>query len=227
MAYELELYVITDREIGRGLSHADQARLAVAGGADVVQLRDKVMSPAALLQEARAVRAVTTASGALFIVNDSLDVALAAGADGVHLGQDDLPVAEARAAAPPGFIVGVSVGDVAEAKTAAAGGADYVALSPTFSTASKADAGPGHGLAALRAVRSAVSVPLLAIGGIGPDNVADVIAAGADGVAVISAVVGQEDVTGAARQLKALIAAAKRAPHLSCVSDEGGDDAAF
>jgi thiamine-phosphate pyrophosphorylase len=225
MAYDL--YVITDLEIGRGLSHAEQASLAVAGGADVVQLRDKEMSTAALLREARAVRALTTAAGALFIVNDRLDVALAAGANGVHLGQDDLPVAEARAAAPPGFIVGVSVGDVEEARAAAAGGADYVALSPTFSTASKADAGPGHGLAALRAVRSAVAVPLLAIGGIGPANVAEVIAAGADGVAVISAVVGQEDVTGAARRLKALIAAAKNAPHLAGVPDGAGDDAAF
>jgi thiamine-phosphate pyrophosphorylase len=222
-----DLYVVTDREVSRGLSPLEQVRLAVAGGADVVQLRDKEMSTAALLQEARAIREVTAAAGVLFIVNDRLDVALAAGADGVHLGQDDLPVRAAREIAPPGFIVGVSVGDVAEARIGVADGADYLALSPTFSTASKADAGPGHGLAALQAIRSAVSVPLLGIGGISPDNVADVIAAGADGVAVISAVVGQEDVTAAARNMKALVAAAKCALHLSCATYGAGDDVAF
>lgn len=222
-----DLYVVTDVEVGRGLSHLDQARLAVAGGADVVQLRDKTMNTSALLREARAIREVTAAAGALFIVNDRLDVALAVGADGVHLGQADLPVEEARVLAPPGFIVGISVGDVAEAVEAATGGADYVALSPTFSTASKADAGPGHGLATLRAIRSAVSVPLLGIGGIGPENVAAVISAGADGVAVISAVVGQEDVTAAARTMKNLVAAAKSAPHLSSAREKAGDDVAF
>lgn len=204
-----DLYVVTDREVGGGRSHLDQACLAVAGGADVVQVRDKEMCTADLLRTARAVRAVTASAGALLIVNDRLDVALAAGADGVHLGQDDLPVEAARALAPPGFLIGVSVGDVAEARAAVEGGADYVALSPTFSTGTKADAGPGHGLAALHEIRAAVSVPLLGIGGIGPENVAEVIAAGADGAAVVSAVVGQEDAEGAARRMKNLIAAAK------------------
>lgn len=204
-----DLYVITDAAIGRGRSHAEQARLAVEGGADVVQLRDKTLSSRGLLATAREMRAVTRDAGALFVVNDRLDIALAAGADGVHLGQDDLPVAAARSIAPSGFIVGVSVGSPAEAAVAAAGGADYVALSPTFATGSKADAGPGRGLDMLRTVRSAVSVPLLAIGGIGPENVGEVIGAGADGVAVISAVVGQEDAAGAARRLRALVAAAK------------------
>jgi len=204
-----DLYVITDEGIGCGRSHPEQARLAVEGGADVVQLRDKALSSRGLLAAAREIRVVTRAADALFIVNDRLDIALAAGADGVHLGQDDLPVAEARSIAPPGFIVGVSVGNAAEASLAAAGGADYVALSPTFATGSKADAGPGRGLDTLRSVRSAVSVPLLAIGGIGPNNVCEVIGAGADGVAVISAVVGQEDAAGAARRLKALVKTAK------------------
>ncbi|QSZ68383.1 thiamine phosphate synthase [Methanofollis aquaemaris] len=207
MAYDL--YVVTDSEVGRGRSHFDQARLAVAGGADVVQLRDKQMCTADLLRTARGIRAVTSTAGALFIVNDRLDVALAAGADGVHLGQDDLPVEEARALAPPGFLIGVSVGDVVEATTAVVGGADYLALSPTFSTGTKADAGPGHGLRTLREIRSSVALPLLGIGGIGPENVAEVIAAGADGVAVVSAVVGQEDAVQAARRMKVIITAAK------------------
>ncbi|MDV2481239.1 thiamine phosphate synthase [Methanoculleus sp. Wushi-C6] len=204
-----DLYVVTDEEIGRGLSHAELARRAVAGGADAVQLRDKRLSGRGLLEAALAVREVTLDAGALFIVNDRLDVALAAGADGVHLGAGDLPVREARRIAPPGFVIGASVGSVDAAVRAAAEGADYVALSPTFPTGSKNDAGPGHGLAVLSEIRGAVSLPLVAIGGITATNVGDVIAAGADGIAVISAVVGQEDVTGAARDLRARIAAAK------------------
>ncbi|WP_214020079.1 thiamine phosphate synthase [Methanoculleus sp.] len=207
MAYDL--YVITDEGLGRGLSHAELARRAVAGGADAIQLRDKRLSGRDFLRAASAVREITRDAGALFIVNDRLDVALAAGADGVHLGESDLPVGEARRLAPPGFIIGASVGSVATAVRAGAEGADYVALSPTFSTASKDDAGPGHGLAVLSAVRAAVSLPLVAIGGITAGNVSDVIAAGADGVAVMSAVVGQEDVTAAARDLRSRIAAAK------------------
>ena len=207
MAYDL--YVITDEQIGHGLSHAELARRAVAGGADTIQLRDKRLSGRDLLTVASAIREVTRDAGALFVVNDRLDVALAAGADGVHLGESDLPIEHARRIAPPGFIIGASVGSVATAVRAGAAGADYVALSPTFSTASKDDAGPGHGLAMLSAIRSAVSLPLVAIGGITPGNVADVIAAGADGIAVISAVVGEDDVTAAARDLRTRITAAK------------------
>ncbi|MDN7023782.1 thiamine phosphate synthase [Methanoculleus sp. FWC-SCC1] len=206
-----DLYVVTDEQIGHGRSHAELARLAVAGGADAVQLRDKSLSCRSLLTAAREVRVVTAEEGALFIVNDRLDVALAAGADGVHLGQSDLPVECARRLVPPEFIVGVSVRCADEAVRAVAGGADYVALSPLFATGSKADAGAGHGLAALASIRSAVGVPVLAIGGIGQRNVREVIAAGADGVAVISAVVAAEDVAAAARGLKAQIVAAKEA----------------
>jgi len=204
MAYDL--YVITDEGVGHGLSHAGIAQRAVAGGADVIHKR---LSGRDLLTAASAIREITYDAGALFIVNDRLDVALAAGADGVHLGGSDLPIEHARRIAPPGFIIGASVSSVAAAARASAAGADYVALSPTFPTTSKDDAGPGHGLAVLSAIRSAVSLPLVAIGGINPENVGDVIAAGADGVAVISAVVGQEDITGAARDLRARITTAK------------------
>ena len=207
MAYDL--YVITDEEIGRGRSHAELAARAVAGGADAIQLRDKTLSGRALFHAAFAVREITFDAGALFIVNDRLDVALAAGADGVHLGESDLPIGEARRLAPPGFIIGASVGSVATAVRAATEGADYVALSPTFATGSKDDAGPGRGLAVLAEIRAAVSLPIVAIGGITAENVSDVIAAGADGVAVISAVVGKDDVTAAARDLRARIVAAK------------------
>ncbi len=205
-----DLYVITDETVGRGRSHAELATQAVDGGADVIQLRDKRLPAPDLLEAATAIRKITRDSGALFIMNDHLDLALRVGADGVHLGAADIPLPEARSLSPPGFIIGASVGSVAGALRAEAAGADYVALSPTFATGSKSDAGPGFGLFVLSAIRAAVSVPLIAIGGINAGNVADVIAAGADGVAVISAVVGEDDVTAAARDLRARIAAAKQ-----------------
>lgn len=205
-----DLYVITDETLAGGLLHAEIARRAVAGGADVIQLRDKSLNCRNLARTGREIRAVTNPAGALFIVNDRLDAALACGADGVHLGQGDISPAVARQLAPPGFIIGVSVGSVKEALVAEAAGADYVALSPTFDTGSKADAGPGHGLRRLREIREAVRIPVIAIGGITPGNVREVIRAGADGVAVISAVVAAPDIAAAARDLKERIRAAKR-----------------
>lgn len=205
-----ELCVITDETIAGGRSHAVIAQQAARGGADIIQLRDKGRSCTELIRIGREILGFTKKSGALFIINDRLDVAIACGADGVHLGQDDLPVTTARQLAPEGFIIGASVGTVAEAVEAERSGADYVALSPTFSTASKDDAGPGHGLARLAAIKRAVSVPVIAIGGISRQNVRAVITAGADGIAVISAVVAGPDIAAAARELKDLVQECKR-----------------
>jgi thiamine-phosphate pyrophosphorylase len=205
-----DLYVITDETIGGGLSPAEIAQRAIAGGADTIQYRDKTSSARDLLHTARELCTLTRKTGTVFIVNDRLDIALACGADGVHLGQDDLRVSTARQLAPPGFIIGVSVGTVEEAAEAEREGADYVALSPTFSTGSKNDAGPGHGLDRLREIRRGVSLPVIAIGGISRRNVRDVIAAGADGIAVISAVVASPDITAAARELRDLVRVSRR-----------------
>ena len=142
----LSLYVITDESAGAGLSHAEIAKRAIRGGADVIQVRDKTCGPRELLRIGRVIREITGKTGTLFMVNDRLDVAIACGADGVHLGQDDLCADVARQLTPPGFIIGVSVGTLEEAVRAERDGADYVALSPVFPTASKNDAGPGHGL---------------------------------------------------------------------------------
>ena len=210
------LYVVTDTVIGRGRSHAEIAASAVAGGAGIIQLRDKHLAPAALLREALSIREAMAGYGALFVVNDSLDVAIASGADGVHLGQGDGSVREARAVAeaafsntpdvPNRFIIGVSVGSVEEACRAVDEGADYVALGPVFPTTSKVDAGAARGLLLLQEIRDAVPrVPLVGIGGIGSANVQDVFRAGADSAAVISAVVAQDDVTAAARMMMRLI----------------------
>lgn len=204
-----DLIIITDTVIARGRSHAEIARCAIAGGADLVQLRDKALATCDLLREACELRAITRRSGTTFVVNDRVDIALASGADGVHLGQQDLPLSFARRIVPGDFIIGISVGSVGEAVRAETEGASYVALSPTFSTTSKDDAGTGRGLEMLGNICSAVEIPVIAIGGIGPSNVREVIEAGADGVAVISAVVGQEDMTGATRELRSLISEAK------------------
>jgi thiamine-phosphate pyrophosphorylase len=200
-----DLYIITDEDISPGRTHAEIAELSIAGGADAIQLRDKSCSSRELVRIGRTLRGITHRSSTLFIVNDRLDVALACGADGVHLGQGDMRCDVARQIAPPGFIIGVSVTTVEEACRAVREGADYVALSPVFSTGSKQDAGPGLGPGMLREIRQNVPVLVIAIGGITRDNMREVIAAGADGVAVISAVVGAKDITAAARDLKNLI----------------------
>lgn len=199
------LYVVTDEAVSGGRSHLECVREAVAGGADAVQLREKERSDGEILAIAAEIRAVTARSGTLFLVNDRLDIALAAGADGVHLGQSDLPIAVARRLAPRPFLIGASVGSAGEAIQAERDGADYVAVSPVFPTGSKEDAGPAHGLEAVAAVRRSVRIPVIGIGGIGPANAAEVIQAGADGCAVISAVVGHPDMADAARSLRGIV----------------------
>lgn len=209
MTLDLSLYVVTDVKVSRGLGHVESARRALKGGADVIQLRDKHLPSRELYDLAVEMTQLAHGYGALLIVNDRLDIAIASGADGAHLGQDDVPVKEARKLAPQNFIIGASVGNIDEALAAERDGADYVALSPIFSTPSKSDAGPGHGLGVLADIRRSVRVPVIAIGGITPANAASVIKAGADGVAVISAVIGQTDVERAARELKNIVLAAK------------------
>lgn len=205
------LYVVTDETLSNGKTHAEIAREAVAGGADVIQLRDKCMDSLHLFEAAREIAAVCKGK-ALFIVNDRVDVALAAGADGVHLGQSDLPVAAVRSMTADRFIIGASVGSPEEAKAAVRAGADYVAVSPVFSTPSKTDAGAGLGLEMIQKIRAAVprSVPVIGIGGLNASNAAEVLHAGLDGIAVISAVVSQPDIAAAAADLSRIISEAKQ-----------------
>lgn len=202
------LYVVTDEKLSCGLTHAEIARRAVAGGANVIQLRDKEKSSRELYEIACEIREICR-DRSLFFVNDRLDIALAAKADGVHLGQDDLPIEAARQIVPENFLIGISVGNVDEARAAETAGADYVAVSPVFATASKTDAGVGHGVKAIRDIRAAVKCPVIGIGGINADNAAELIDAGLDGVAVISAVVSATDVTAAAENLSAIVRNAK------------------
>ena len=201
------LYVVTDEALSNGRSHAEIAREAVQGGAGTIQLRDKKMSSARLYAAALEMAEICK-NRAVFIVNDRLDVALAAGADGVHLGQDDLPLKAARDIVSPDFIIGVSISSVEEAFLAARDGADYVAVSPVFGTASKVyDTEAGCGLEMVSAVRRALppSIPVVCIGGLSENNIPQAISAGADGIAVISAVVSSPNIKGAAERLLEII----------------------
>ncbi len=206
MAYDL--YVVTDEELS-GLIDVVVAKLALEGGADVIQLRDKKRCIRDIFPVALKIKGLVQSFDALFIVNDRLDLALGVEADGVHLGQGDLPLHVARKIAPEPFIIGISVGSLSEAVSAEKDGASYIAVSPVFSTKSKDDAGPGLGLSLLREIRTAVSIPVIGIGGIGPQNVEDVIWSGADGVAVISAVLCSPDITHSVAELKKQVIQAK------------------
>ncbi|UUX91294.1 thiamine phosphate synthase [Methanoplanus endosymbiosus] len=203
------LYVVTDRIIGRGMTHAAMAALAAEGGADVIQLRDKDMPASDLIAEAVNIRKITEDSGTLFIVNDRIDIALASGADGVHLGQSDLPAEYARSIVPDDFIIGISVSTADEALRAVKAGADYISPGPVFPTATKSDAGNALGLDMVSSISAAIDTPVVPIGGISGLNAASVISAGAEGVAVISAVFGGKDAVSAAAELKEIIQKAK------------------
>ena len=201
------LYVVTDARQSPAQVEA-VVGAACAGGADVVQLRRKGDGGLETLRLAERCRALTAASGVLFVVNDRLDVAMAAGADGVHLGQDDLPVAAARALWP-GHLVGRSTHSLDQAVAAVAEGADYIGVGPVYATPTKPGR-PAVGLSLVAEVArsAAVSVPWFAIGGIDGGCLADVVAAGARRVAVVRAVCDAEDVARAVRSLRAALVAA-------------------
>lgn len=199
------LYIITDEVLAPGCSHIQIAKESLSGGAKIVQLRDKRRSGAELFAIANVIRSLCTENNAKFIVNDRLDIALATCADGVHLGQDDLPLSAARALAPRPFIIGVSVGTVEEAVIAEKGGADYLGVGPVYPTGTKADAGPAVGTALVSSIREKTTIPIVAIGGINFSNAKDVLAAGADSIAVISAVICSPDIAAASRKFVRLI----------------------
>jgi len=193
------LCVITDPHLGRGGGHVELARQAIEGGAPMIQLRDKTAGPRRLLPHAREIANLCHERRVRFLVNDRLDLALAADADGVHLGQDDLPASVARAALGPGKILGVSIHSLEQAVRAQADGADYLGIGPIFETSTKATGYAPLGYDEVRRVRASIDLPLIAIGGITLDNVGGVIRAGADGVAVISAIAGAGDIRSAVR----------------------------
>jgi len=206
---DLTLYLVTDRGLSRGRRSADIVSEAVAGGVTCVQLRDKHSPTRELIAEARRLKALLRPAGIPLIINDRLDVALAVEADGVHLGQQDMDIADARLLTGPAMIIGISVESLADAIRAERQGADYLGISPVFATPTKIDTAAALGLEGVTRIRRTVALPLVGIGGIKADNAAAVIAAGADGVAVVSAIVAADCPRTAAAELKKRIAQAR------------------
>jgi thiamine-phosphate pyrophosphorylase len=206
---DYSLYLVTDRGLAGGRPTPEIVRAAVAGGVTCVQLREKTCSTREFIDEALAVRDFLKARGIPLIINDRVDVALAVAADGVHLGQTDMPLSTARRITGDDMVIGISVESVRDAVEAEEGGADYLGVSPIFGTPTKTDTAPPLGLDGLRAIRRAVRLPLVGIGGLNARNAAEVIRHGADGVAVVSAIVAAEAPELAARELLTVIRAAQ------------------
>ena len=200
----LRLYAVTDRSWS-----ADEADFwrrvseAMEGGAQVVQLREKHLSHEEMLRAAERFVAMCRKSGAVSIINDDVEAAAASGADGVHVGQEDLEAGRARALLGPDKLIGVSAHNVEEALAAQTAGADYLGVGAAFVTDTKSDASP-ISRETIRAITAAVDIPVVAIGGIGPENILDLAGCGLDGVAVVSALFAREDTKEAARQMRAL-----------------------
>ena len=203
------MYVIADRKAAGGRPILDLVQAAIRGGATVVQLRDKTATTREMVELGRALHELTAATGIPLIVNDRTDVALAIGAEGVHLGVDDMPVVLARQILGPARIIGASPETSEGARQAERDGADYLGVGDVFGTPSKGDAGQPIGLEGLARVVGAVSIPVVAVGGIRPENAGAAIEVGAAGVAVISAVIGAVDPAAAARRLGAAVRAAR------------------
>ncbi|MEJ2521066.1 MAG: thiamine phosphate synthase [Desulfuromonadales bacterium] len=190
---DYSLYLVTDRGLSCG-----------------VQLREKTASTREFIREALTLKKYLRSVTVPLIINDRLDVALAVGADGVHLGRKDMPLAMARAIVEDRMVIGISVESLEDAVAAEAGGADYLGVSPIYQTPTKTDTAPALGVAGLRVIRQAVNLPLVGIGGLHQGNAAEIIRNGADGVAVVSAIVATQDPMQAARGLKGVIARARQ-----------------
>jgi thiamine-phosphate pyrophosphorylase len=206
---DFDLYVVTDRHLSKGRPLLTVVESALRGGARGFQLREKDLPPRELYPLARDMRQLTRAYGARLLINDRIDVALAVDADGVHLTTLSLPPGVARQLLGPARLIGISTHNLAEVQAASAAGADFLVFGPVFYTPSKAPYGQPVGLDALRRARAAVNLPILAIGGIKLANLPQVLAAGAEGIAVISAVISAEDPTAASRELLATLQAAR------------------
>ena len=201
-------YLVTQASLSKSRSTTDIVEAALEGGVDVVQLREKGVDIGTRYELGRELRDLTTEAGVDLIVNDRVDLAHAIGADGVHLGQSDLPVSAAREILGPEATIGASVSTVSEARLAAITGADYLGVGAVYGTDSKPDAESADdalGLDRLADIAAAVKLPVVAIGGVTPDNAAAAIEAGASSVAVISAVTGADDPAAAVSELRAAV----------------------
>ncbi len=205
MAMDYALYLVTDRGLSRGRNSLEIVEAAVRGGVTCVQLREKTCSTRDFINEAFAIKDILKTHAVPLIINDRLDVAQAVGADGVHLGQSDMPFKTAKAIVKDTMIIGISAESLEDAVEAENAGADYIGVSPIYATPTKTDTAPALGLEGLARIRERVNIPLVGIGGLNADNAGEVIRHGADGVAVVSAIVSADDPEEAARQLKEIV----------------------
>lgn len=199
------LYLVTDRFLAGGRSLEEIVRKAAEGGIRILQHREKNAGTREFLLEALALKRTASEFGIPFIINDRIDIALACGAEGIHLGQDDMPCTIARRLVGEKMIIGVSVSTPEEALEAESDGADYLGVGPLFSTLTKTDTVPPIGIETLARIRRAVRIPLVAIGGINIGNAAEVIRGGADGVAVVSAIISSQNPEIAANELMSVV----------------------
>ena len=201
---DYSLYLVTDRNMLRGGDLGQSIELAIQGGVTLVQLREKSVSTREFLELAQRVKEITAFYQIPLIINDRLDIALAIDADGLHIGQDDLPVLKARELLGKRKIIGVSASTLAEALLAQQQGADYLGVGAVFSTSTKTDASKVS-LQQLEIIKKSVTIPVVAIGGINETNLKQVLATGIDGVSVVSAILAKKDILEAAKQLRELI----------------------
>ncbi|KUK10484.1 MAG: Thiamine-phosphate synthase [Clostridia bacterium 41_269] len=198
---DLGVYLVTGQELSVGRSTLEVVTKAVEGGINTVQLREKNMSTRELVALGKEVRRITKEYGVILIINDRVDVAMAVEADGVHLGQDDFPIEDARRLLGEDAIIGLSVDNAEEAAFAEELGVDYVGLGPIFKTSTKTDTGPLVGPEGIAEVVEKINIPVVAIGGINKHNAADVLKAGAHSIAVVTAITKAEDITKETREL--------------------------
>jgi thiamine-phosphate pyrophosphorylase len=201
LARALQLVVVTDEHISHPRAVDDVVEAALEGGCRCIQLRAKGASAQTLLDKARALRTLTRLYDALLIVNDRFDIALAAKADGVHVGPNDVPVDVIRRCVPESFVIGASCDDVDEARRLEAAGADYLGCGTVYATRTKTDAGAAIGVAKIRELVSAVSIPVVAIGGVTTGRAHELSGTGAQGIAVVGAVMSAPDPEAATRKL--------------------------
>lgn len=201
---QLQLYLVMDLESYNGRTAIQIAGEAIAGGVTMIQLREKTRPLREVMPLAGQLRELCRARGVPFIVNDRVDLALLLDADGVHVGQDDLPAQEVRRLMP-GVTIGVSAGSPEEARWALEQKADYLGIGPVYATATKADAGEAIGLELIASLASGSGIPMVGIGGIHTGNAGHVVQAGADGVAVVSAITRSSDPSQAAASLKTIV----------------------
>lgn len=202
---DYSLYLVTDRTLSRDRSSEEIVSAAVRGGVTCVQLREKHCSTREFIREARSLQPLLHRLKIPLIINDRLDVALAIAADGIHLGQSDMHISDARRLVGKKMIIGISAENFDDAIVAEQEGADYIGISPVFATDTKTDTAAPLGLEGIRRIRRAVGIPLVGIGGINFSNAREILSAGADGVAVVSAIIAADCPETAAAELKKLL----------------------